>query len=301
MLQLPCPRKDDTIALVTPAGKVTKEEIQPAVNWLEGCGYKVMQGEHIFGKWLQFGGSDEERRADLQMALDHPEISAILFTRGGYGTVRLMEMLRWEKFLKYPKWLIGYSDITILHNQCHRLGVPSIHAAMSRGAIQSSGAPSAGFSALIDLWNSQQLSYTLKSHSENRSGAAEGILVGGNLALIYSMLGTTYDIDTKGKILFIEDVGEYLYNIDRMMYSLKLAGKLSELKGLVIGQFNDLKDNTDPFGMDYTEIILNAVADYDFPVCFGFPSGHDVPNMPLVLGVSWRLEVDCLQSSLNMR
>ena len=291
MHQLPYPQKGDTIAVVTPAGKVVKEEVMPAIDWLEDLGYRILTGHHVFDRWFQFGGTDANRAADLQTALDNNDVSAIFFTRGGYGTVRLLESLRWDKFLSSPKWLMGFSDITLLHNLCHSMGLPSIHSVMLRGAMQTATEPSAGLKTLVDLWNGKQLDYRIDSHPGNQTGDAEGILVGGNLALIYSLLGTPYDIDTRGKILFIEDVGEYLYHIDRMMHSLRMAGKLVDLKGMVVGQFNDLKDNDDPFGMDFSAIIRNAVSGSDFPISFGFPAGHDYPNMPLVLGHPYRLDV----------
>ncbi len=298
MHQLPYPQKGDTIAVVTPAGNVRKEEVLPAINWLEDLGYKILPGRNLYDRWHQFGGTDADRAADLQAALDNRDISAIFFTRGGYGTVRLLESLQWEAFLSSPKWLMGFSDITLLHNLCNTMGVPSIHSVMLRGAMQTTSEPSAGLSALVDLWNGKQLKYTIEPQQLNRPGVAEGVLVGGNLALIYSMLGTPNDLDTRGKILFIEDVGEYLYNIDRMMHSLRMAGKLTDLKGLVVGQFSALKDNDDPFGMDYSTIIRNAVSGTNFPVSFGIPAGHDYPNMPLVFGHPWRLEVGSQQTQL---
>jgi muramoyltetrapeptide carboxypeptidase len=279
------------IAVVAPAGKVQSERIMPAIHWLENRGYRVWQGEHLFGSCFQYSGTDEERTSDLQSALDNPEVKAIISARGGYGTVRIVEKLSFDSFIKYPKWLVGFSDITILHNICNRLGTPSLHGAMVRVGVGSDGIPTPGFLAMIEMLEGKQTRYEMIPNPLNRVGQETATLVGGNLSLLYSLIGTPFDLETTGKILFIEEIGEYLYHTDRMMTSLRLAGKLEGLKGLVVGQFTDVKDNAEPFGKSVEEIIAGAVAGYDFPVCFGIQAGHGEPNLPMIFGNNWSLEV----------
>jgi muramoyltetrapeptide carboxypeptidase len=219
-------------------------------------------------------------------------VKAIIFARGGYGTVRIVEKLNFDVFAKFPKWLAGFSDITILHNICNRLEIPSLHGAMVRDGVGSNGIPTPGFLAMIETLEGKQTRYNLDSYPLNKAGKAKAQITGGNLSLLYSLIGTPYDLDTNGKILFIEEIGEYLYHTDRMMTSLRLAGKLKDLKGLVVGQFTDVKDNPDPFGKSVEEIIIEAVAGYDFPVCFGMQAGHGEPKLPLVFGQEWSMEVN---------
>lgn len=289
----------DLIAIVAPAGKVQPERVLPAIHWLENRGYQVWQGEHLFGSCFQYSGTDEERTVDLQSALDNPEVKAIIFARGGYGTVRIVEKLNFDAFTKYPKWMAGFSDITILHNICNQLEIHSLHGAMVRDGVSSNGIPTSGFLAMIEMLEGKQTQYKLEPYLLNKAGSTTAPLVGGNLSLLYSLLGTPLNLDTTGKILFIEEIGEYLYHTDRMMTSLLLAGKLKGLKGLVIGQFSDVKDNPEPFGISVEEIISEAVAGYDFPVCFGMQAGHGEPNLPLIFGKEWRLEVNETGAILN--
>jgi len=280
------------IAVVAPAGKVQPERIMPAIQWLENRGYRVWQGEHMLGCNFQYSGTDEERTADVQTALDNPEVKAIIFARGGYGTVRIVEKLNFDSFIKYPKWLVGFSDITILHNICNRLEIPSLHGAMVRDGLGSDGTPTSGFLAMIEMLEGKQIRYNMNPYPLNKSGRVKAQLVGGNLSLLYSLIGTTFDLDTTGKILFIEEIGEYLYHTDRMMTSLRLADKLKGLKGLVVGMFTDVKDNPEPFGKSVEEVIAEAVSGYDFPVCFGIKAGHGEPNLPMIFGNNWSLEVN---------
>jgi muramoyltetrapeptide carboxypeptidase len=289
----------DLISVVAPAGKVQSERIMPAIQWLENRGYRVWQGEHLFGSCFQYSGTEEERAADLQSALDNPEVKAIIFSRGGYGTVRIVEKLNFDSFLKYPKWLVGFSDITILHNICNRLEINSLHAAMVRDGVGSDGLSTPGFLAMIEMLEGKQTRYEVAPYPLNRAGSVTAPLVGGNLSLLYSLIGTPFDLDTTGKILFIEEIGEYLYHTDRMLTSLRLAGKLEGLKGLVVGQFTDVKDNAEPFGKSVEEIICEGVAGYDFPVSFGIQAGHGEPNLPLLFGQEWSLEVHETGTILN--
>ena len=281
----------DMIAVVAPAGKVKPEEVLPPIAWLERRGYRIWQGAHLLGGCFQFSGTADERLADLQEALDHPEVKAIIFARGGYGLVHLADRIRPDGFLKNPKWLAGYSDITILHNMSAGLGIPSLHGPMLRGSTGPDGNPSGSFESMMQILEGNGANYTFDARPHNRAGLAQAPLTGGNLSILYSLLGTPFDIDTEGKILFIEDIGEYLYHIDRMMHSLKLAGKLQKLKGLVVGQFTDVRDNPEPFGKNVEEIISHAVAGYEYPVCFGFQAGHEKTNHPMILGHRWRLAV----------
>ncbi len=281
----------DLIAVVAPAGKVQPERIMPAIHWLENRGYRIWQGDNLYGSNFQYSGTEEERTHDLQTALDNHQVKAIIFARGGYGTVRLIEKLNFGAFSQNPKWLAGFSDITILHNIINRLQFPSVHGAMVRDGVNSDGAPTKGFLAMVETLEGYPAHHTSIAFPLNRLGKVTSQLVGGNLSLLYSLLGTPFDLDTNDKILFIEEIGEYLYHTDRMMTSLRLAGKLEGLKGLVVGQFTDVKDNAEPFGKSVEEIIAEAVARYDFPVCYGIQAGHGEPNLPLIFGQEWCLEV----------
>lgn len=285
-------RPNDLIAVVAPAGKVVRGKVQNGISLLRQTGFSVAEGENLFGSYFQFSGTDSERLSDLQSALDNPDVKAVFFARGGYGTIRLVEQLDFDRFAQNPKWLVGFSDITALHNVCASLKIPSVHGQMVASFVNEKGQPAESFRRLIRTLEGQNLKYRILSCPENRNGTARAPLVGGNLALIYSLMGTKYDLNTDGKILFIEDIGEYFYQIDRMMTSLRLSGKLAKLKGLVVGHFTDLKDNAEPFGISLREIVLHAVRDYNFPVCFGFPAGHEEPNYPLILGSRWKLKID---------
>jgi muramoyltetrapeptide carboxypeptidase len=289
----------DLIAVVAPAGKVLPEQVVPAIDWLERNGFKVLTGRHLLSSEFQFAGKDTERTDDLQEALDHPEVKAIIFARGGYGTIRIVESISFEGLLKYPKWLVGFSDITILHNISANLAIPTIHGPMMRGFLEKDGQPAESLIRLMQVLKGHQAAIHFESMIPNQTGQATGILAGGNLSLIYSLLGTPYDLDTRDKILFIEDIGEYLYHIDRMMISLRLAGKLKNLKGLIVGQFTGLKDNDDPFGKTVEEIIRESTRGYDYPIGFGCPSGHGSPNYPLVLGMPCTMKAEWNQTTLS--
>jgi muramoyltetrapeptide carboxypeptidase len=288
------------IRIVSPAGKCKEEQIMPAVKWLQENGYLVEPGRNILGQYFQYSGTDQDRLSDLQEALNDPEAKAILCSRGGYGTIRLIDQLDFSSFQKYPKWLVGYSDITVLHNRLHLSGFTSIHGAMCRSFFSENDVPSESLLSLMNLLRGEKPDYEIVPSPENHPGTGTARLVGGNLSLLYSLIGTPYDLDTAGKILFIEDIGEYLYHIDRMMISLRLAGKLDRLAGMIVGQFTEVKDNEDPFGATVEEIVLNAVRDYDFPVCFRFPAGHEQPNLPLILGETYQLTVSPESCTLEM-
>ena len=281
----------DKIRIVSPAGKVSEKHVFPAVEWLQKQGFKVELGKHVFASHFQFAGTDSERLDDLQTALDDPETAAIICSRGGYGTVRIIEKLNCTDFLKYPKWLVGFSDITILHVCMNNLGVATIHGAMPRYFFDENGLPTENLNSLMQLLSGKKVQYSVKSEKANKPGKVSGELVGGNLSIISSLQGTKYEIDTFGKILFLEDIDEFLYHTDRMIHQLKLSGKLDNLAGLILGDFTEMKDNESPFGKTVHEIVSEAVEDFSYPVCFGFPAGHDKKNLALGFGLKWELEV----------
>ena len=288
------------IRIVSPAGKCTAEQVLPAVGWLKECGYRVETGKNLLSCYYQYAGTDQERLSDLQAALDDPDAKAIICTRGGYGMIRLIDQLDLSRFRKHPKWVAGYSDITVLHNRLHISGFPSVHGTMCRGFYNEEGQIREDVHSLINILQGGKPEYNFPVSPHNRPGTVSAKLTGGNLSLLYSLAGTPYDVDTAGKILFIEDISEYLYHIDRMMVSLRLAGKLKYLAGLIVGQFSEVKDNEDPFGKTVEEIIRDAVRDYDFPVGFGFPAGHEHPNLALRLGSACKLKITGKHCSLKL-
>lgn len=279
------------IRIVSPAGAIDKKHVMPAAEWLQNEGFEVMLGKHVFARHHRFGGTDEQRLADLQEAFNDPKCAAIICSRGGYGTIRIIDQLNFNSFLEYPKWLIGFSDITILHACLGNFAVPSIHGVMPRYFLNEEGKPTESLRSLMQLLTTQVADYQLTAHPLNRIGKTEAELVGGNLSILTSLQGTIYEAETEGKILFLEDTGEYLYRTDRMIHQLKLSGKLDLLAGLVIGDFSDIQENTVPFGQSVEEIIREAVEDFNYPVCFGMPAGHDKRNLALLFGSKWELDV----------
>jgi len=271
----------DTVAIVSTARKITLKEIQPAISLLESWGLKVIIGDTIGLEDNQFAGTDAQRAADFQQMLDNPKIKAIWCARGGYGTVRIIESLDFTQFKKQPKWVIGYSDITVLHNQIHSFGIETLHALMP---IDISKSTEKAIKSLKKCLFSNAISYEIPTSEINRKGNTRGEFIGGNLSILYSLLGSDSSLKTDGKILFIEDLDEYLYHIDRMMMNLKRNGYFDNLKGLVVGGMTDMHDNTVPFGKNAYQIILDIVAEYNFPVAFNFPAGHIKDNRGLILG-----------------
>ncbi|MBK7965190.1 MAG: LD-carboxypeptidase [Bacteroidetes bacterium] len=280
-----------TIGICAPARKVSSEEMVPGISLLENWGFKVKTAKNLYAADHQFSGTDAQRTADMQELMDDPMVDAIISARGGYGCVRIIDKLNFTKFEKKPKWIIGFSDLTVFHNHLHQnFSIPSVHAPM----VFSMGGNRCTDEALENLrrlLTGEAIRYLVESSPFNRKGNADGILVGGNLSLLYALSGSESDIDTNGKILFIEDLDEYLYHIDRMMMQLKRSGKLDGLSGLIVGGMSDMRDNAIPFGKTAEEIISEAVRDYTFPVCMNFPSGHIQNNHPLVMGGSVSLEV----------
>jgi len=280
-IQPPYLKPGDCIGIVAPARKILPEELAPAITVLEGWGLKVKLGKNIYKSENQFSGSDTQRRSDFQDMMDDDGVKAIISARGGYGAVRTIDGLNFSSFNKQPKWIIGYSDITVFHSHIHtHCSIETLHATMPVSFTKDTESLSLLKKALFG----EELSYTIAEHTLNRNGECIGQLIGGNLSLLYALASTPSDINTDGKILFLEDLDEYLYHIDRMMMQLKRAGKLSKLQGLVIGDFSEMKDNTIPFGKTAEEIIMDAVKEYSYPVCFGFPAGHGIKNYPLYLG-----------------
>jgi muramoyltetrapeptide carboxypeptidase len=292
----------DTIGVVCPAGYMPPEKTQICIQTLQDWGYRVRTGRTLNSDSANyFSGTDDQRLADFQQMLDDPAIKAILCGRGGYGLTRIIEKIDFSGFIHSPKWIIGFSDITALHAHIHtNFDIASLHAPMA-GAFNDGGANTIYVQSLRKALAGGRMEIECDPHPFNRPGPAEGLLVGGNLSLLAHGVGTTSDLQTKGKILFLEDVGEYLYNIDRMLYQLKRSGKLSRLRGLIIGGFTDWKDTQRPFGATVEEIIRDVVKEYDYPVCFGFPVGHIKENFALKIGFEHRLSVGSDQVRLGER
>ncbi|HSR17368.1 MAG TPA: LD-carboxypeptidase [Ignavibacteriaceae bacterium] len=282
MISPPYLKQGDTIAIIATARKVSNEEMRPAIKILTEWGLKVVEGKNLYKQQNQFAGSDSERLEDFQNALDDSTINAILFARGGYGTVRIIDKVDFSKFKKNPKWIIGYSDATVIHSHVHtHFGIETIHGPMAFNFPKS---PDYILDSLKQILFGNSFKCQTSNFKLDRKGTAKGILTGGNLSLLYALNNSPSDIDTKNKILYIEDLDEYLYHIDRMMMSLKRSGKLKGLAGLIVGGMTEMKDNTIPFGKTAEEIIAEHVAEYDYPVCFNFPAGHIPNNHPLIFG-----------------
>jgi muramoyltetrapeptide carboxypeptidase len=274
-------KKGDKIAIVCPAKKL-KKPIDKAIAVLESWGLEVLTGDSVTAAYNQFAGDDELRAADLQRFLDDRQVRAIIAGRGGYGTIRIIDALDFNIFNEEPKWLIGFSDITVLLSHAiAALNTQSIHGQMP-GSFEE-GTPESLESLRKALFG-EELAYNYKSGFPNRTGEAEGILVGGNLTLLIALQGSVSEMDFTDKILFLEDVGEHEYSIDRLMRQLKRNGKLAKLKGLIVGAFNGIEPEEIPFGQSPEEVILDIVKEYDYPVCFDFPVGHIDDNRALVLG-----------------
>ena len=282
-------KKGDNIAIVCPAKKLPKS-IATGISILQHWGLNVIIGDTVNGSYHQFSGTDEERTADLQQYLDDPSIKAIIAARGGYGTIRIIDQLNFNAFNINPKWIIGFSDITILLSHAlAKLSVQSIHGQMPYTFEDSTPA---GLESLRKALFGEEVNYEYESDITGRDGSTEGVLIGGNLSLLIAVEGSSSEMDYTDKILFLEDVGEHEYSIDRMMRLLKRAGKLAKLKGLIIGAFNELSEEKIPFGQTPEEIIWDLVKEYNYPVCFNFPSGHIDDNRAMVLGKMISLKIN---------
>ncbi|WP_426291688.1 S66 peptidase family protein [Dyadobacter endophyticus] len=282
----------DRIGVLAPASIVKYEDVLPGIKlFTEQWGLEVVEGKTLRTSFNQFSASDEDRLTDMQQMLDDPSIKAIIAARGGYGCSRIVDSLNFDSFLQTPKWIVGFSDLTAFLSRTFQLGFASIHAPMAK-TITCAGAELAGES-LRQMLFGEMPAYEIPAHPLNRSGHATAQVVGGNLCLLAHMIGSDTETDTDGKILFIEDINEYLYNLDRMMIQLKRSGKLAKLAGLVVGQFTDMKDNNSPtFGKDSYQIIEEHVAAFGYPVCYDFPVGHVGDNRAMGVGMEAALSVD---------
>ena len=287
-------KKGDTIAIVATARKNIDDNLKPAISWLKSWGLNVVIGNTIGLDKNQLAGTDEQRAADFQTQLDNPNIKAIWCVRGGYGTVRMVDLLDFTKFKQAPKWIIGFSDVTVLHSHLNTLGYQSIHGIMP---VSSKATEEAKDSLRKSLFG-ESLQYKVPCDQMNKLGKASGVLVGGNLSILYSLLGSPSAIDCTDKILFIEDLDEYLYHIDRMMINLKRNGCLESLKGIIVGGMTKMKDNDIPWGKNVLEIIDDVTKTYNIPIIYNFPAGHLADNHALILGKKITLEATDLESTI---
>jgi muramoyltetrapeptide carboxypeptidase len=300
MLTPPLLKKGDIIGIAATARKISLEELQTAIDLIEKSAYQVKFAPNLFAIENQFAGNDEQRKNDLQHLINDKNIKAILIARGGYGTMRIIDDIDFTPLKSYPKWIIGYSDVTVLHSALHLQNMASLHATMPINFSKNEEATASLFKALAG----ENLSYSYKVETSLnkklfKKGTAHAPLIGGNLSLLYAMQASKTDIDTKGKILFLEDLDEYLYHIDRMILSLKRAGKFDDLAGLIIGGMSDMKDNAIPFGKCAEEIIASHLNERNYPICYDFPSGHIDRNLALPFGVKAHFEVNQNQVRLS--
>ncbi len=277
----------DTVVIIATARKISDAEINPTIAILNSWGLKAELAPNLFKSHHQFSGSDEERTEDLQWALDHKTARAILVARGGYGTLRIIDNVNFSAFKKNPKWLIGYSDVTVLHCHLQNMGIVSLHATMPVNFLKHEEATL----SIKQLLFNERIQYPIPLHPLNKPGVAEAEVIGGNLSLLYALSGSPSEVDFDNKLLFIEDLDEFLYHVDRMMLQLKRSGKLKNLAGLIVGGMSEMKDNSISFGMTAEEIIDETVQEYDYPVCYNFPAGHIDENMAFYLGKKARLAV----------
>jgi muramoyltetrapeptide carboxypeptidase len=287
----------DKVTIVSPSGAIDANYIDGAKRRLESWGLRVHIGKSAYEKYGRFGGTQDQRIADLQQALDDSDTKAILCSRGGYGIVQIVDKLDFTKFISQPKWVMGFSDVTVLHGAVGRLGIPSLHCIMAKHLTELD--PSSDpVIRLKDVLFGNLLAYKLNRNSLNRQGIAKGKLIGGNLSVFMGLRGTKYDLDFSGAILFLEEISEQPYHIDRMMQNLRISGALSQLAGLIVGQFTDCPEDAQMMKTVH-EIILDSVADYGYPVCFDFPAGHVDYNLPLILGADVSVDVNTQYSVIK--
>lgn len=298
MITPPYLQKGDTVALLATARKNIDDNLKPTIDLLHSWGLEAVIGSTIGLDYHQLAGTDEQRAADFQKQLDNPNIKAIWCVRGGYGTVRMLDLLDFTKFKQHPKWVIGFSDVTVLHNHLNTMGYKSIHGIMPVTVPRAT--PDAVSSLKAALFN-EPISYSISPTPMNRLGSATGELVGGNLSILYSLLGSPSAIDCKDKILFIEDLDEYLYHIDRMMMNLRRNGCIENLKGIIIGGMTSMKDNEVPWGKNALEIIDDVTKKYNIPVIFNFPAGHIRDNRALIMGNTVSMEVTASGSTVTFK
>ncbi len=292
MISPPFLKKGDKVGIVAPARKIGQEELAPSLEIIRSNGLDVVYSNSIFSEDHQFAGSDLVRANELQQMLDDKSIKAIMFARGGYGSVRIIDKLDFSNFISNPCWLVGYSDATVFHSHVlQNFDIQTLHASMPINFKENT---IVALESLFNVLCGRLPQYEFNPQHLNRNGNSEGILTGGNLSVLYSLLGSNSFPKTDGRILFLEDLDEYLYHIDRMMMGLKRAGVLSNLTGLLIGSMTDMNDNTIPFGKTAEEIILETVDEYDYPVYFGFPAGHITDNMAIVMGSKVSIRVNMI-------
>lgn len=279
-------KANDKVVILSPSGKIEAQWVEGLKELLESYGLLVNVAEHALCENGRFAGTDEERIKDLQEAIDDHDVKAIFCSRGGYGLARIIDKIDFSALKSAAKWIVGFSDITALHNALSRVGVASIHGIMAKHITLKAE----GLDNLMTMLFGGNVAYEVPAHEFNKVGEAEGELIGGNLSVLYGLRGTPFDLDYKGKILFIEDLGERLYHIDRMMQNLRLGGVFAQIVGIVVGQFTDI-DEDDSFSGGVYGVIRDAVKDYDIPVCFNFPAGHVDNNQPLKMGANYKLEV----------
>lgn len=292
----PVLRSGDLVYITAPAKAIEEEHVLFAKELFEDAGFRVMIGQHCLGRHHYFSGTDEERQADLQFAIDHPEVKAIVCARGGYGCVRIVDRIQWAGMLREPKWMIGFSDVTVFHQRLQRFGISSIHGTMVLNYNTNS---SEAINTMMAALKGENADVSCDPNSYNKNGVANGKLVGGNLSIVYSLLGTDDQVDFTDCILFVEDLAEHLYHIDRMFFALNKAGVLDKIKGLIIGGMTDLEDTDIPFGKTVEEIILEHFTYRNIPIAFGFPAGHISDNRALILGDQCKLEVSAEKTLLS--
>lgn len=286
-------KKGDTVGITATARKIDLANLQPAIALLESWGLHVVIGKTIGKEDHQLAGPDWQRATDFQEMIDDPKIKAVWAAKGGYGTVRIIDRVDFSKFKKKPKWIIGFSDMTVLHSHINNMGIETLHSIV---AISAKTASPEAIESLRKSLFGEKLEYHMPHHEYNRIGKARGEIVGGNLSVLYSILGSKSAIDYKGKILFIEDLDEYLYHIDRMMMNLKRNGYFDGVKAVVVGGMTEMNDNDIPWGKDALQIIQDVLKEYDFPVIYNFPAGHIKDNRALILGKTVSIEVNDTES-----
>ncbi len=289
-------QKGDTVGILATARKIDLATLQPGIKLLESWGLHVVIGKTIGKEQNQLAGADWQRATDFQEMLDNPKIKAIWAAKGGYGTVRIVDRIDFTNFKKKPKWIVGFSDVTVLHSHINNMDIGTLHAIM---AISTKTASPEAIESFRKALFGEKLEYHIPHHDFNKNGKASGELVGGNLSVLYSILGSKSAVDMKGKILFLEDLDEYLYHIDRMMMNLKRNGSLDGVKGIIIGGMTSMNDNDIPWGKDALEIIQDIVKDYKIPVAYNFPAGHIKDNRALILGKAVTFEVNDKETVLK--
>ena len=295
MIQPPALNPGDLIYITAPAKLMDAQAVTYAKKHLEENGFKVLISKHCLGKHHYFSGTDEERLLDLQFGIDHPDVRAILCARGGYGSIRLVDRINWANMLREPKWLIGFSDITVFHHRLNKLGVQSIHGSMP---INFEKNTEAALTSLVNTLKGSWPQFLLPSNQCNKVGIATGNLIGGNLSIVYSMLGTDDQYDFEDSILFLEDLGEHYYQVERMFFALKKSGAFQKIKGLIIGGISELEDTDPPLGRTIEEIVLDQLMFTRIPVLFNFPGGHIEDNRAMVFGKKIQLTVSEEEASV---